>query len=357
MPSENQCICNRASRALEVDARVNQLRRDWRRYQDALQPSIRKAGSHLAIRFEIHRDVEVSDWIDHFSPLTMLYSNLQNERCGIGEGVRRDADLAHLCFLISTFCLDRVADGQITLNANESRFVRTVLQHGRGFINALVVDSPAASGWIRRLMGDYERASLETYESRTQRRVYTAIRSVAAARGYPGLLVPLALAAHAGADDSRLRRIKTAFDCLMLGMQWLDDLMDWREDLAIDDINLLLKLLRGHGLNARLHPENALREVNVGFALMQYGVIDAAARHSAYWLRQASRRQRNLGSPILARCIESRTELVRREALSEHARVMSDVTVNLIAIGEIGNCTTLDPSMGHRREASICRTS
>jgi hypothetical protein len=311
------------------DRQLENLRTSWRSFLESLDKPTAHAGLSLGLKIGIQQGVVIRGWIDHFSSLTLFYPNLQTEGDSIDENLRHEADLAQLCFLVSTFCEDRVADGQIQLTHAEASYVRAVRNRGWRTLETLASERPPICDWIERLTRDFELGSQRAYTGAAPARYgYASIRKVAPARGYPGLRVPLAMAARAGADVARLRAIKTAFDRLMLGLQWLDDLVDWREDLATGDINLLLDMLRVRGLDAREHPADSIRETNVGFALVTHGILDTAALHSIRWLRSAAKCQRVLRCMTLADLIESRIGLVRQRLERARTEVMRAVFID-----------------------------
>lgn len=316
---------------LDVAKNMGRLRSDWHEFLMSLPPSDRLAGTHLLHRIGIQKGVEIRDWMDHFSSLTLLYANLQTEFISIDEATRCDANLAQLCLLISAFAEDRVADGQIRLGADEYRFVSSVGDWGFRTVDSLCDASTCGNDWVIRLCEASSSSMGRTYSNAsTPVPRYSTIRKVVPARGYLGALIPLSLAARQGAEERTLRRMKVAFDCIMLGLQWLDDIVDWREDLENGDINLLLHLLRARGLDAYRHPDIEIREANVGFALLEHSLFNAAANHSVRWFQAARTRQNSLGCSTLANMISQKTRLVEQKLDSEKIRVVEDVAALVV---------------------------
>lgn len=314
------------------------LRADWQKFCQFLGNRTFDAGRRLVARIGIHKDAEIDDWYDHFSPLTTHYANLQTENISIPSELRRDADLAQLCFLVSTFVEDRALDGQIELDEDEARFAQAIRRRGWRILNRLLCGLNDEHIWILDLPRQYRASLHNTYTSlSTAGCWYGAVRRIAPARGYPGVMVPLALASAHGTPTNTLRRMKVAFDCLMLGLQWFDDLLDWREDLAHGDINLLLDALQFQGLDARTHPCNDLRGPNVGAALLSNGILDIAHDQSRRWLAIAAARQHALGCERLGSAIEEKSRIVSKRVQLERDRIINDVVMTVLSVSGTRN--------------------
>jgi len=278
-------------------------------------------------RIGIYRDGPVYSWSDHFSSLTKEYATLQVERLGVPEALGALANEAQLNHLVMAFIEDRRVDGQIRLSPEEAAFEAELRRCCVEQLEAVLADSEPGRYWVDRLRAGYMEANRNEYGvvSSDGLRPYPGLRRIVAGRGYLGALVPMALAARAGANGASLRRLYVAFACLMLGLQWLDDLVDWREDLAHGDRNLMLELLRLRGWDAYAHPANRLRDPNVGFALLESGAISDARRHAMRWLGHAARRHETLGNETLARLIRDRARLAEASWRRERARIESTV--------------------------------
>jgi len=328
---------------LDLKKHMEELHNDWVAFIGSLTPSVQSASTELAHRIEIQRDVEICDWHDHFSAVTLLYANLHTECTSIGMSVRREANLAQLCALVAAFTEDRVLDRQIQLTSIECIFLESVRSRANAFIQELDGRSFESRTYVERLRKRYAIAMGTDYSWRGKRGLqYSAIRQVAPARGYVGACVPFALALSTGVGTGTIRRMQGAFDRLMLGLQWLDDLVDWREDLECHDVNLMLYLMREQGLDPYSHPSNDLRDANVGHALLERDLLELAAEQSIRWLEFASQMQCELHCPTLGGLIKDRIRTVRAKKKAENRRVESEVYAQLVARGSA--CSALSSS-------------
>ncbi len=319
-----------AARYAAIRDGVRHLSIDFQALMDAMTPSVRAAGEGLAARIALNRDVAASNWPDQFSPLVLLFPQLQLEAVDMSVDDVRPANCAHLCYLIRAFVEDRVIDGQLALSEAEAVFVDAVAEGGRRRLRRLAPDS--APGLLAAYKEKFYRAQGGRYRrSDGATAGYPELRTTVAARGYMGLVVPLAVHSQLGGAPADTRRIRNAFDCLMLGLQWLDDIVDWREDLAAGDINLLLELLRQRGWDAYRHPADEVREVNVGFALLESEALARAVTHARRWLEAAERRQRQLGCHTVAALIRDRAKVVHQKAAAERHAVEQAVLARIFA--------------------------
>ena len=251
-----------------------------------------------------------SIWAEQFGVLTVLYPLLQAET--LQEKNRdelRQANLIHLCLLLYAFVDDRICDGQVSLNEEEVRFVEELRSLS---LNALIQnchDTPEFETWMT--------SRQETYQKELENS-YSAIGAgptglerseafhIASTRAAYGAFAAIAVLHGNRADDARIRIARNAYDSLVTGMQWIDDLKDWRDDLVLGDENLLLTTLRIVGaadIGALLESKC---ENEVGLALYEFGVFNVAIQHATRWLELAAHRQVTIGCPQLASLIRNR---------------------------------------------------
>lgn len=292
-------------------------------FADLLAENSANKSEPLFSRIGIRSDLKPTSWTDTFSSLVHDYANWSIKGLDEGKLSTPGCRAAHLQFLIHAFVEDRILDGQIVLDADEAAFVEAVSRKANAVLAELCEGLEAERDWRHRLISGYVYAQNHGYEVATDagppRMHRGRVRKVACGRGYLGALIPLALAAKCGADAPTLRRMKNAFDCLMLGLQWLDDLSDWPEDVENGDINLMLSAMRERGPNPYVHPPNAVRLPNIAHALLDSGWFGFAAQQSKRWLAVARDRQHALGCTQLAKLVEE-----RRQAVDAMAQKASD---------------------------------
>ncbi len=285
----------------------------------------------LCIRPESPRN-----WSDQFAEVTLRYPSLQSEKRPVSIAQVREADLAHLCFLIHTFAEDRLLDRQAIFDRSEFLFVKQLCVEGMSILQGLAAGCGA---FVRTQLVQsrrYSRAQTEEYdthaggESKFER---STILRIAAGRAAYGILAPVALLMAGGATEKQIRIAVNAFDCLVTGMQYVDDLKDWQEDLRTGDENLLLVALRQSGRNPYSHPANDVREANVGHALLEIGAVAAAASAAKRWFAAALRRQEMLGCQELAELIRQRIQAVDPLATSIETAIGAGLEATAARLG------------------------
>ena len=274
-------------------------------------------------------------WTARFAPLTLLYPLLQAEGLGEVYPVRaRRATLAHHFILVHAFLDDRREDRQIELDPQEIEFMERMLSEGVALLDEIGDDSDAVAKITDAFVQSYrasQHASFVDPKAPGEMLAPSRVWSIAATRAAYGALSVLILAGSSKCTERALRVIKNAFDALVVGLQWADDLEDWREDLEVGDENLLLLMLRQSGPDPYAHPDDGLRIANVGHALAEHAImshaVDQARRHFEF----AARRQRSLGCPTLVGLIEG--NIARLDGLERRhvVRVGVEVLDRLLA--------------------------
>jgi len=293
------------SRAKSVDAsRVRQFA--------ALDPLLtiekRQKLHHLLERAGLTRD----DGSYRFSELTLKYPRMQFAPFDVSEECLDEISIGHLAFILYGFLYDRQLDGQVSFTENDVQLVEEIKLAGIEHVwrASLAVHASSQSEKepqrtrdydrfqqrINGLLADYRDAQLTPYldgsvSTLTPRREM----NVAAGRAGYGFIATSFFSERLGISPKRRRAMKNAYDSLVTALQWADDMVDWQEDLITGDENLLLVSLKETGLDSYAHPPNAVREANVGHALIENGLIDKALKRTHFWLRMAQESQRRLG--------------------------------------------------------------
>ena len=155
----------------------------------------------------------------------------------------------------------------------------------------------------------YLRSELFSFSVNGKLEDWPAVRPAVAGRAKLAALTSECLLRLAGASERQLAAADAAFDALVVGLQWEDDIVDWSEDFATQSDNLLLWLLARETGSVPADAEGTERALAVNdIATMAF----ASAR--AEWSAAADL-QRQLGAVQLAGLIDDRIE--RLEALRE----------------------------------------
>lgn len=281
-------------------------------YIKRLAPELQDASTRLGLMFDIPASETRSGWFGHFSPLALLYPQFQfDDVAEIPSEVMEQASLAHVQLLVHAVIEDRILDGQFQPSGVDVLFSKQLFTDALVTLMGIPNREQHPRDWIQHLLAAYSAAQTHVYEQsngnapRADRSA--ALRSIVCGRGYLGLVATMNLAGVYVGDPRRVWSIRNAFDALMIGMQWADDLRDWQEDLAVGDVNLLLHSLKRTGLDPYQHPDDEVRTANVGHALLQSGALDRAVTHATRWFKIAAIRQREIGSHAMADLIESKT--------------------------------------------------
>lgn len=289
---------------------------------------------------------ELRSWDDAFLSFTWEYPRLQFDGLPeTGGEVLRIAQQAHREVLIHTFVDDRVLDGQIVLTVAESVFLRRLLFSALDRIATLA--SERRLRFPTRLQEQYLESQAMHFCCEEQEASGIQICRAVAGRAALGALAVMGLAEAFKCDGRTQRRIKNAYDCLVIGLQWVDDLEDWRQDLHLGADNLLLIRLKQSGLNPYSHPANTVRCANVGYALKTRGIVDLAIDRAERWFNTARVRQERLGCMRLASSISDmvgRLDAARLRCLSKIDDDIADAHALVRERSQTTSATTKLPS-------------
>lgn len=231
---------------------------DFRREREAIQaefdetllhasPDYRAVSQGIITRSGLRAGQNSLKWADQFSTLVLLYPTHQASCLeGLGRSLVRSANVAHLCFLVHTFVDDRHRDGQVKLSDVESRFVNDLVPIGCTILETLPIQGSKLSAEAR-IVEDTRNQLLDVrasafdflYDVRER-----ALSLVAIDRAILGYFSTATLVGLVRSDLDVSLRLVQAYFLLVLGMQWIDDTEDWKEDLALGDSNLLLESLK-----------------------------------------------------------------------------------------------------------------
>ena len=248
----------------------------------------------------------------NFSPLTVNFADLQMHSDGYGADVESSFFWAHLLLVFHSFVMDHEADGQMVVDRVDRLVSNRLLVEGLTMLEDATGGDARVRDAIRAVYREHASANAARYivaedpdrSPIPDERVF----DVASGRAALGFAATHALALHRGLADDTILQMRRAYDCLVVGLQWCDDLDDWREDLHTGDENLLLIRLRERRLDAYAHPDNDLRHANVGHALVAHGLVDHALAQATVLYSEALAIQESLGCVALADLIRKRIE-------------------------------------------------
>ncbi|PCJ66988.1 MAG: hypothetical protein COA73_00640 [Candidatus Hydrogenedentota bacterium] len=295
---------------LAYDSDLRQLRRDWESCVTALPAMLRMAESGILDKLNLKESTEKPDLMNQFTPLVLLYPQYQCEGFEeVSHELHTHANLAHLHFLVHTFIEDRLLDGQVDLARADMLLMKHMLIHGQALLDSLGRPDPWMTAKLNRLQENNIVSQISRYSrdpSRTPALRHSSIFRIASGRASFGILTTLALLHSQGVCRSKLRKVENAFNCLVTGLQWLDDLDDWEEDLANHDDNLLIFTLRTTGYDMDTSPLRNCRRIALGKAIKDKGVAKFAIKQAERYMKAASKKQRELGCIQLSKLIEIR---------------------------------------------------
>jgi hypothetical protein len=246
----------------------------------------------LLARFR-HRESNAGGWTGRFSELTLGYPGLQMRGLTPARpGVAGCGGVAHAMLLVYAFLDDRDCDGQQPLAVPERAFVDRLLDCGMDRLRAVAERAGSIEDELDALVDEYRRGLAARYPDAVPGGTIDRVAGpIAASRACLGYAATLALSAAQGLDAQTRATLREAYDNLVVALQWLDDIEDWREDLETGDENLLFCLLRDAGLPVESHEKNRFLIPDVGHALNETGALDHAFEAARQRLAHADRLQ------------------------------------------------------------------
>lgn len=260
------------------------------------------------------RPTEDGAWTGQFTPMVLLYPWLQAQgESALGEDAVFTANEAHVMLLIHAFIDDRLRDGQISDDGDLAQFGAFLLEDAKRLL--LRTDDEGASRRAEhwgRISEAYRRAQSEGYLQEEamggSRLSEERIQTIAGGRGALGLLATsLLFSGEPNGDACCINQIEQAFWPVATGLQWMDDIEDWREDLDTGDENLLLVILKEFtGLVVYAHPVDDARYAEIGRALIRNGLFEFAAESAARCYRTALRHNRAANNKHMCYLLDKR---------------------------------------------------
>lgn len=288
------------------------------------------APAHLAAvrdgllrRIGFGRD-DSADWPRRFSPLVLLYPELQTERiASVAPEAAARAALAHMYFLVFSVIDDRKRDVQIVLTPEELEFAAWLFERGLQLLSGLIPDEELET--LAGLFADrYEQGSQKlNREGSALNLTIEECRDIVVGRSFWGLFATLTLLLLKTKPQVRVE-IARAFEWLVWGIQWADDIEDWRDDLRTGDDNLLL-------LHAQLPVADPVAvSLEVRFAdtsqvLLDQNAIFCACEQAHAAFMTAADIQERIGCSTLASLIRERAMDLDRISLEAVRACENDV--------------------------------
>ncbi len=292
---------------IQIEDEQARLERAWRRLLGAVPEPLCVAERTLLARIELGRG-NAPSWPRLFAPWTSLYPLLQAEglsRANLHQATRLNG--AHLLLLVHAFIDDRARDGQIDLNESESAFSELCFSLGMDQLNEELPEAFPGHPDVQELLARYPKAQQAAWPGRHASVLHGAadgaprfIHEIAAGRAVHGYLAPLALGISAGATPDELDRMQRAYDLLVTGLQWGDDLEDWKSDWQAGRQNLLLSQLPARESASRDATVNQEELRLLGRELNRRGILSRGLDEAGRCFDRAADLQSSLGCLTLA---------------------------------------------------------
>jgi hypothetical protein len=231
---------------IDIDTALDRLQADFDRFLVERMPGDRSVAEQALRRLDL-RPLRELPLVRNFSPIVVLYPTLIAEGIGeIEEEVVARATLAHLLFLIHAFLDDRYRDAELEPSPRELAFCHRLFSEGAlQLVHALgetkLVRELTSARQAEYLVGQTARY----HDSRGHLRSWREIRAIVIARAVLGSIAWEALAIHAAVPTARFQELVEGYRSLVVGMQWEDDLVDFRADRERRAENLLSALSQG----------------------------------------------------------------------------------------------------------------
>lgn len=280
---------------------------------DALPAKLRTAAAEIPAR--IDPDFGSSPrWVDRFSRVTLLYPLLHSEGVlALDRDAARHCCVAQTLFVVHAFIDDHQLDGQLVLSREERLLDRWLVATALETLRRSLPELGAALDVMASLQQAYVEAQTWPYATPPPGFEPAAKWPAAASAGRAalGLIPTLALALASGCTEAQLRQIKGAFDELAFGLQWMDDLEDWKDDRRGGRENLLLHELTMQ--TSDVEAQAPATEDDVAVELMRHGIIARAVSEAKQAFHNAQATAADLGCRTLRDLIQRK--IARVEAI------------------------------------------
>jgi hypothetical protein len=265
-------------------------------------------------------------WLRRFNRLTILYPRLQITGIApCGEQRAAEAMLAHACLVVYAYACDKSDDGQVIFDPHDTAAVSRLYSAAVALLDAVRQGEMSA----RTLLSMFRRPTWLRFVGRGSG-CESRMADAAAASARLGFVSTACLMAYSGVPLDRIQSASMAYNHTVTAIQYADDTVDWREDLSIGDNNLLLGTLQDYGLDPYELQADDVREVNVGHALLRFGVFESAVRRAEEHLQIAIDIQQALGCTALVAMLEELREGVRRKSAEVERQVENDLIVGCL---------------------------
>jgi len=230
---------------------------------------------------------------------------------GLAQPVLELAAEAHLLAVIEAFSVDRIADGQIEDTPALSALLTQMRMHrnralsclfGEGFEEPVSLEEErtrAAIARERALFAAGDGVAMPTY------------RQVSADKQSVGLIASIALATHAGWAGAKLDAVRATLLDVALGLQFVDDVADWEDDVALGGAWMPLLAKRSSRQDAPTEP--GPRRAWVESSRVLVDVLELAAA----CFQEAATAATGLGAVRLAHWASVRAGEARRQRAGE----------------------------------------
>ncbi len=278
-----------------------------------------------------------AEWPRRFTPMVLLYPSLQAEAFPpIALGAAQRATLAHVYFLIFSVLDDRRRDGQIVLTPAELEFTAWLFERGLEILGEFVpepeLEQIAASVLERYERGHVKLNRLGAGEGVPQKQM----SAIVVGRSYWGVLATQGL--FQACPEMRPDVIR-AFESLVWGIQWVDDIEDWRDDLMTQDDNLMMLAMDPQSLQVAAAAPPEMRRGIVAKTILEQGAISHATSQARIAFDAAATAQEQLGCRTMAELIRERAGAlagIEREAIRQcEEDVLVMELARMIAPGKI----------------------
>lgn len=319
--------CNRRLACARVAGRVYlhsqtrrsheiQIKQTFEKYLQRL-PSELKEASRSLNRIVGIRKGSPDDWTTRFDHLTLSLPMLHRELYR-SDAKEDNVALSHLLFLICAFVDDRLLDRQLSISRPQHLFLQRIWFDASAILRDTIRDAWGRNEVIRRL-SEYAHAQLTRYGSLSQDSAvwHRGVKTLSSGRAAFGVLATVGLLSKYRVPDNQRRIALNAFDCLVTGLQWADDMEDWRDDLATGDENLLFEWAR---MNSGITPLGQPVS-QVALSLVQTEACAHAGRFATHWLVAARNRYRRLGCVEISECVETILPVVQDRVAIHQERI------------------------------------
>lgn len=321
-----------------IDIEFVNLRARFKDEIGELPPLLAMASENIVRSIRLN-NTDAESWTERFERFTIMYPLMQAE---IFEAVSMDqcrhALLGHLLMIAHTVIQDRLLDRQIRLNPLNLIFSQETYARGMGHLNRIPVSNRRKfdENW-RRLSQDYlavqmreqceaaarpenpVRSCYDSWYLRSGERISEAEKDVVA-RAIHGYAGTLALAVENHCSEPTLELLERAYGHLAVGLQWGDDIMDWRDDLTTGNSNLLLFQAFDAGFADEVRPVVAVPEAvaeSLALFIVEKGILSRALDSIRSHFEKALAIQSGLGAACLTSMLER--QLANLERFEEQA--------------------------------------